>query len=208
MPATPSDPLAAAIEHLRSWASAQRVAWVTGHALDDRDGVPGVRFVHEGPQSDPVASANAFTRTLSELDVAMLVVSIVTLDEESQQAAVGLYEEDPELMTGPDAEEGRAVLQSLLADAHAARNHIGQPGSAAITAITRNPTVTIEWFEMADWYAVIEAADHAFTEMAEAEFADDGDDEFEDDDGDGWVEIESEPDPEPPAPRRRAQPRG
>ena len=189
-----SDQLSAALEHVRAWATAQRVAVVPGSLIDDREGVPGVQFMHDRAESEPqpLASAKAFTKTLSELDVAMLVMSVVTLDEESWQAAVGLYEEDPDIFTGPDADEGRAVLASLLADARAAQKHVGKPGSVAITAITRNPAVTIEWFEMAEWYAVIEAADHAFTEMAEGGSGE-VDEEAYDDDDDGWIEVQNEP---------------
>ena len=196
MPSSPADQLPAAIEHLRTWASAQRVAWVTGLLSDGRGECPHVRFASGDDEQEPLASAQAFTRTLGELDVAMLVVSIVTLDEDSQLAAVALYE-DPDVVGGPHAAELRSMTSAMLADARAARRHIGEPGSVLVTAITRNPTVTIQWTETADWYVVIEAADMAYERMADL---DDGP-EGEDDDNDDWEAIE--PEPEPPVPPQR-----
>ena len=204
MPARSSDKISAALEHLRAWSSAQRVAWVPGSLSEPHGDMPRIHFRHDSPEGGPLASAEAFARTLAALDVAMLVVSVVILDEESQLAAVGLYDEDPGLLTGPNADAERAVMNALLAEAHEARHHIGQPGSATVTAITRNPTVAIEWSETAEWYGVIEASDLAFTEMAEADV--DGESE-DDDDYEEWMEVEPEPPPPPPPPRRRIEPR-
>ena len=202
MPSKPSDQLPAAIEHLRTWASAQRVAWVPGLLNQERGEIPQVHFAADHTGQEPLASAQAFARTLGELDVAMLVVSILTLDEDSQAAAVALYEQEPELIDGPTGREARALVKAMLADARAAHNHIGEPGSVVVTAITRNPTMAITWSEMAEWYMVIDAADMAYSDMDD----DDGDDRGEDGDYEEWEEVEPEPEP-PVPPRRRIEPR-
>ena len=205
MPSKPTDQLPAAIEHLRAWASAQRVPWVTGVLNEARGELPRVRFATEDYGQAPLASAQAFARTLGELDVAMLVVSIITLDEDSQQAAVALFEE-PDTEGGPVSTGMRHMSEAMLSRAHAAGEHIGQPGSIFVTAITRNPTIAIDWSESADWYTVIEAADMAYEsmDMDDIDLSPHG----EDGDYDEWQEIEIEPEPEPPIPpRRRIQPR-
>jgi hypothetical protein len=87
----------------------------------------------------------------------------------------------------------------MLADARAARKHIGEPGSVLASAIIRNPAVLIEWSAMADWYIPIEAAEMAYSDM-------DFDVEADPEDDDGWEEIQPEPEP-PVPPRRRIPPR-
>ena len=201
MSSKPTDQLPAAIEHLRAWTSAQRIAWVPGALMGDLGEFPRVRFDSGEAAQQALASAQAFTRTLAELDVAMLVVSIVTLDEESQSAAVALFEES-EMPSGPTGEEMRTMTRAMLSEARAARKHIGEPGSVLISAITRNPTVAIDWSETADWYMVIEAADIAYESMEDVDVGPHG----EDGDYDEWGEIEPEPEP-PVPPRRRIEPR-
>ena len=205
MPSKPIDELPAAIEHLRAWASAQRVPWVTGTLSEARADIPRVQFASGDYGQPAFASAQAFARTLGELDVAMLVVSIITLDRDSQQAAVALFE-DPDPQAGELSSAVRFMNEKMLSQAHAAGDHIGQPGSIMVTAITRNPTIAIDWSESADWYVVIEAADMAYDNMPLDEVIPGP--QSEDGDYDEWEEIHVEPEPEPPpSPRRRIQPR-
>ena len=205
MPSRPTDQLPAAIDHLRAWASAQRVPWVTGILSEARGDLPRVQFASGDYGQPALASAQAFARTLAELDVAMLVVSIITLDEDSQQAAVAMFEE-PDPRHDSELPGMRFMNEAMLSQAHAAGAYIGQPGSVAMTAITRNPTIAIDWSESADWYAVIEAADMAYDSMPLDDVMPHT--HGEDGDYDEWEEIHVEPESEPPIPpRRRIQPR-
>ena len=196
-----TEQLTTAIEHLRNWAVEKGVAWVPGTLGEDRGALPAVHFQRHNRLTLPVASAEALSGTLDKLDVAMLVVSIVTLDADTHKAAVALYEGEPDLQTGPDAREARAFVKGMLADARAAGEHIGKPGSVLVSAITRNPSVIIEWSAMADWYLPIEAAEMAWSDMEDFDAGSDPDD-----DEDGWEEIRPQPEP-PVPPRRRISPR-
>ncbi len=204
MPSKPNDQLPAAVEHLRSWAAAQRVAWVPGTLSETASQCPRVQFQAEGDYESPLASAKAFARALGELEVAMLVVSIVTLDEDSQRGAVAIFEDQPGALGTGDAEGMPVRYEALSSQAHAAGKHIGEPGSVLISAITRNPPVAIDWSETADWYFVIEAADMLYDDMAYDDVEDvDVGAHGEDSDYDEWQEIEIESPPEPPPPPRR-----
>lgn len=191
--------LPAAIEHLRAWASAKGIAWVPGRLSEAGGELPTVGFAHHDGAPQPLASAEAFSRTLDALDVAMLVVSIVILHEEAQQAAVALYEAEPEVVGGPTANEMNAMTRSLLSDAREARKHVGEPGRVLVSAITRNPAVAIQWSATTDWYIPIEASELVYDEMDDMDVGPDPDD-------DEWEEIEPEPEP-PVPPRRRISPR-
>lgn len=191
--------LPAAIEHLRAWASAKGIAWVPGRLSEAGGELPTVHFAHHEGAPQPHASAEAFCRMLDALDVAMLVVSIVILHEEAQQAAVALYEAEPKILTGPTANEINAMVKGLLSDAREARKHVGEPGRVLVAAITRDPTVAIEWSATADWYIPIEASELAYDEMDDMDVGPGPDD-------DEWED--NEPEPEPPVPpRRRISPR-
>ncbi len=190
----------AAIEHLRTWASAKGIAWVPGVLSEARGELPTVRFADRDAPPQSLASAEALTRMLDALDVAMLVVSIAILDEDTQQGAEALYEGEPEVLTGPAAKEIRAMAEGLLSEVRAARKRIGEPGSVLVSAITRNPTVVIEWLATADWYLPIEASELAYSEMDDVDVGPDPEDYDE------WHEIEPEP-PPPVPPRRRIAPK-
>jgi hypothetical protein len=201
MSSNTAEQLQPAIEHLRTWASTKRVAWVAGLLSEARGELPTVHFAPPDDPLPPLASAEAFSRTLDGLDVGMLVVSIVILDDDTQQAAVALYEGDTDFLPGPDAKATRALVKNMLADARAARKYVGEPGSIIVSAITRNPTVVIVWSATADWYLPIEASELAYAEMEDIDVGPEPDDI-----DDGWEEIELPPQP-PLPPRRRIPPR-
>src|SRR5688572_11255849 len=103
--------LPTAIEHLRTWASAKGVAWVPGTLDATRGELPSIHFSeHDGP-SDPLSTAKEFSLTLDALDVAMLVVSVINLDEDTQMAAVSLFEGDAEFPDEPNDTETNSFLK-------------------------------------------------------------------------------------------------
>lgn len=164
-----ADPLAAAASALRAFAQERSIPIIPGF-FDDakRPLAPLVTFVAEYGTRDatyePQASMRAFTAAMEQLDVAMFVVSVDVFAEEEWQETVDAYEDAIELLASRNALN--ETLPRALMRIQEIRPRIGHVGVFQVRAVTRNPTVMIDWFKSAEWYEEISDANSIISDAA------------------------------------------
>jgi hypothetical protein len=185
-----TDLLRTAAERLLAFADQRRIAWIPGTLDAETLRAPTVTFTVSGGDETSAAPATlsdvqGFITALERLDVAMVVASIDPLTTARWEEAVELYENAladlPDLVASRAAsmtsapkrrEVDNAVQEKFttaLRDAKSAKSHIGEVASIDVWAVTRNPTVVLNWFDSAAWFDVIADAEsrlrHAMSEV-------------------------------------------
>jgi hypothetical protein len=196
---TESSSLDEIVDQVSAFARERNIALMPGFAPEQEAGVPVIHHTTSQPGvTAPGDSARRFTEALERLDVALIAIQVLQFTEHRWRSAVELIQSGIDLHRRRGNQAARAALDSVLAEARAARRHIGTTATIAITVITRNPTIMIEWVEMPAWHRSI--ADAEDTIVAEAEY-----DEPDLDNDDNLTGGPDEPPPPPPFGGRRAR---
>ena len=187
------------VDRVIAFAHERNIALMPGFAPEHEAGVPVIHHTSYQPGVNaPDDGARRFIEALARLDVALIAIQVLQFTEQRFRSAIELVESGIDLHRHRGNQAGRVALDRVLAETRATRRHIGTTGTIAITVITRNPTIMIEWVEMTAWHRAITDAEDAV--LAEAE---NGVPDFDDDDD--LTRGPDEPLPPPPSGGRRAR---